>query len=360
MVAVQQNRTRWAIVALLLVLISNLLLYRLPAPFLPTPHEAKGVVFGSLMDLMIIAPLLILYITRSKRMTFKRLLTWIVLGVVAARLIIPLDYFTPFRWVPYVAIGVESIFVLMEIGLLILLITYFPRIIQEVKRRRESPLFSFPMIVEETIRKHPFLRLISAECVMFYYAFATWKQKPQLDDKTFTLHHNTSLVAFYVMLIHAIVIETLGIHWWLHEKSMILSLVLLIVNVYSLIYFLGDLQVIRLNPLVVKEEEIQVSLGLGKRMTIPFQEIDRIVWDEEASTFNLKDKQLIDFMARDFEGVTPQCVIIFKRPLRAIRFLGFEKEYQRAAFRVDDLKPFRALLEHQSKAPKHFSDDCTV
>lgn len=349
MVAVQQNRTRWAIVALLLILTSNLLLYRLPAPFLPTPNEALGVVFGSLIDLMVIAPLLVLYITRSKRMTFKRLLTWIVLGVVAARLIIPLDYFAPFRWMPYVAIGFEGILAIIEIGLLILLITYFPRIIQEVKCRRESPLFSFPMIVDEMIKKHQFLRIISAECLMFYYAFATWKQKPQLDDKTFTLHHNTSLVAFYVMLIHAIVIETLGIHWWLHEKSMILSLVLLIVNVYSLIYFLGDLQVIRLNPLIVKEKVIQVSLGLGKRMTIPLQEIDSIVWDEEASVFNLKDKRLIDFIAIDFESVAPQCIITFKRPLPAIRFLGFEKEYQRAAFRVDDPKRFRALLEQRMK-----------
>ena len=121
----------------------------------------------------------------------------------------------------------------------------------------------------------------------------------------FTLHKKTSIVAFYVMLIHAIVIETIGIHWWLHGKSMILSIVLLLLNVYSLIYIIADIQTVRLNPLKMNERQLQVSLGLGKRMEIPYDAIEKIEWGNEAEQYNLKSKGLIEFMARDLEEVKP-------------------------------------------------------
>ena len=108
---------------------------------------------------------------------------------------------------------------------------------------------------------------------------------------------------------------------------------------------MGDIQAVRLNPLVVDEKQIRVSLGLGKRMTIPFDEIKHIAWGEEAAKENLKAKDVIDFIAQDLEEATPQCVITFKRPIKATLFLGFEKEFSKAAIRVDDPGRFRSLIE---------------
>ena len=47
--------------------------------------------------------------------------------------------------------------------------------------------------------------------LMFYYACATWKKKRVETVYTITLHQKSSYTAFEVMLIHAIVIETIGI-----------------------------------------------------------------------------------------------------------------------------------------------------
>ena len=151
------------------------------------------------------------------------------------------------------------------------------------------------------------------------------------------------------MLIHAIIIETIGIHWWLHEKSMILSLVLLILNIYSVIYFIADIQAVRLNPLTLEKDRLRISLGLGKRMEIPYNSIERIAWGEEAETYNLKTSGLIDFIARDLEATVPQCIIHFKYPLKATLFLGMEKEFNVAAIRVDESEKFRTALEQYIK-----------
>ncbi|HEX5564898.1 MAG TPA: hypothetical protein VFX34_08055 [Sporosarcina sp.] len=87
---------------LLLVLFSNYFVYRLPA--IPMPADSRAVVLGSLLDLAIVAPLLILAMTRKKGFTLKRFFTFMVLGLVAARFVVPGEYFEPFKFVPYVAI----------------------------------------------------------------------------------------------------------------------------------------------------------------------------------------------------------------------------------------------------------------
>lgn len=341
----QHSKSPFLLVLLLLVLSTNLALYRLPLPVLPAPADATGVILGSLFDFSIVAPLLLLAMTRKKGFTVKRFITFMVLGIVAARFIIPAAYFEPFKFVPYVAIGMEGIIVLAELGLIFLLLKHMPRIIRDIKSSEEGPLFSFAALVEKRVGSHLLIKIISAEILMFYYAFASWKKRPFVGGNRFTMHTKTSYIAFQVMIIHAIVVETFGIHWWLHGKSLILSIVLLVLNVYSVIFFIGDIQALRLNPLIVDDKKIRISLGLGKRMTIPLDEIAHIAWGDEAANENLKAKGIVDFIVRDLEAVTPQCVITFKRPLKATLFLGFEKEFTKAALRVDDPVGFRNRLE---------------
>lgn len=339
------SKQKWLFLLLLLVLFSNFAVYRLPA--IPLPQDANGVVIGSLLDLSIVAPLLILSITRKKGYTVKRFFTFMVLGLVAARFIIPAEHFAPFKFVPFLAIGFEVVILIAEIGLLLLLAKHLPGILRELKKENLNGLFAFPAIVRERVSSHPIISIISAEMLMFYYAFASWKRKPIIGESTFTLHQKTSYIAFNIMLIHAIVLETFGLHWWLHDQSILLSVILLILNVYSILFFIGDIQAVRLNPLKLNRNYMQVSLGLMKRMEIPYSNIENILWEEKAATFSLKQRGTIDFIAKDFEDVKPQCILQLKRPIKAVMFLGFEKEFHTVALRVDELSRFRQQLEHK-------------
>ncbi|MCG3087036.1 beta-carotene 15,15'-monooxygenase [Sporosarcina cyprini] len=342
-----KSRSKTPLFAVLLVAVvfSNYLAYRLPA--IPLPQDTRGMVIGSLVDLSIVAPLLILAMTRKKGFTLKRFVTFMVLGLVASRFIIPSTYFAPFAFIPYIAIGGEALFLLAELGLIFLLIKHIPSIFREMKLQQTSGLFAFPALVKQKVSGHPLVSMLAAESLMFYYAFASWKRKPELAENQFTLHQKTSLVAFYIMLIHAIAIETIGFHWWLHEKSVLLAIGLLVLNVYSIVYFLADIQAVRLNPVTVGEDRLYVSLGLGKRMEIPYQAIERIEWGTEAEAVSLKDKEVIDFIARDFEEGKAHCVIHFNVPLTATMLLGMEKPFRKAAIRLDEPITFRRLLEEK-------------
>lgn len=157
-------------------------------------------------------------------------------------------------------------------------------------------IFAFPNAVDNHVKNHPLIQVICSEMLMFYFACASWKKKRVESVYTITLHQKSSYIAFQIMLIHAIVIETIGIHWWLHEKSVTLSIILLLLNVYSLIFIVADIQAVRLNPLQVEEERFYISLGLMKRMEICWDDIEEIIVDQSILEQKLT-KDTIDFIA---------------------------------------------------------------
>jgi len=346
MTAVQKDRRFYLLLALLfLVLATNIMLYRSPLTPHVLPSETNWVVLGSLIDLSIVAPLLILTINRRKKITPKRFITWMVSGLIFARFLIPKAFFEQFTYVPFAEIGVEALIVLAELGLVAILAWRLPGIIRWIKSNSESPLFTFPAAIEQRVGTHFLLKVLAFEFLMFYYAFASWRKKPPMGATYFTLHQNSSLIAFYVMLIHAIVIETAAIHWIIHEKSVLISVIMLFLNVYTVLFFIGDIQAIRLNPLAVHQKKIYVSLGLGRKMVIPLEQIAAIRWGEEAAEEKINPKDTISFIAKDFETLPPHCIIEFKKPLCGQLFYGIQKTYSKAAIRLDEPESFRNLIE---------------
>lgn len=332
----QTHFAKWAIGLLLLVLTSNFLLYRSPLSTIVIPEDTFWVVAGSLVDFAFVAPLLML---AAFRLSFKHFLAFIAGGFVLARIVIPSLYFEPFTVLFYIGIGLEALVLFAEIAFLALLLYHVPAIVRSIKSRSESPLFTLLPAAYERIKPNPLVTVILSESLIFYYAFCSWKKEPEENAYTVSLHKNTSAIAFYLMMIHAILIETIGIHWWLHEKSMVLSIVLLILNIYSVVYFIGEIQAIRLNPLQIKDGKLYVSLGLSKRMIVPLAAISHIRWGASA------DKEALTFLAQDFTEPEPQVVIDFNEPQPATLFFGRTKNVSQIALTVDDPAKLKRLLE---------------
>src|SRR5690625_2434981 len=134
---------------------------------------------------------------------------------------------------------------------------------------------------------------------MFYYVFTTWGKKPPTGESYFTLHKSSSFIAFQILLIHSIVIETIGIHWWLHDKLLWLSIILLIINIYTVLFLISNIQVVRFTPVQIEDNYLYVSLGLMKKMIISIDNIASITMDKNLLEEKLDTKTTIDFVARD-------------------------------------------------------------
>ncbi len=324
---------------LLIVLASNYTLYNTGLGVSILPIETNGVVMGSLIDFIVVMP--VLWMLYKGRFSFKHAILLAASGCIAARFMIPMEHLQPFVAVTWAGFVMEGVIILLEIVVLATLVRYLPKILMEVRRSSLPDLFSFSKAVENHVPKHPIIQMICADMLVLYYGFASWKRQ---EHQGLTLHKNSSYIAFQLMIIHGIAIETIGIHWWLHEKSIVLSIVLLLFNMYSVIFFLADMQAIRLNPVYVTNDTLYLSLGLMKRTAIPFAQIAAIVEDKEQLEGKLS-KDTIDFIARDFAKAYPQFILKMKEPVEVTFMLGIKKRYNQVAIKADQVQEFRQMLE---------------
>lgn len=330
------------LILLLLVLGSNLVLYRTEFGGYVLSGASEAVVIGSLIDLAIVAPLLFLAWRRA--ITLKGFLFGSASGLIVARFLILAEWLGSYTPITYIGFAAEGALILLELVLVVSLFVYLPKILRTTREDPRPLLFAFPAAVDRHIRSHPIVHAFCSEMLMFYYAFGSWKKKPLLSEDAFTLHRKTSHLAMQLMLIHAIIIETIGIHWWLHEKSLLLSIILLILNVYSVIYLIADMQTVRLTPAVFGRDRLYLSLGMANRMEIRYTDIAEVMSDgEELSGKLSKDTAVL--IARDFEAARPDVLLKLKHPVSATLFMGIRRPYRAVAIRADEKDAFIRRLK---------------
>ncbi|MEF7493697.1 beta-carotene 15,15'-monooxygenase [Lysinibacillus sphaericus] len=346
MMVLRKKQNIW-LALLFIVLVSNYTLYNSGLGSVILPIETNGVVLGSLIDLVVVIP--ILWMLYKGKFSLKQSILLVAIGCIAARFIIPIEHLQPFVAVTWAGFALEGIIIVLEILLIATLVRYLPRVLADVRASSLPDIFSFSKAVEKQFPQHPVIQMICSDLLVLYYGVASWKRQERLG---FTLHKNSSYIAFQLMIIHGIAIETIGIHWWLHEKSMILSIVLLILNIYSVIFLIADMQAIRLNPVYVTDETIYISLGLMKRTEINFNKIEEVIEDKGQLEGKLS-KDTIDFVARDFGEAYPHVILKMKEPVEVTFMLGIKKHYNQVAIKVDQSQEFKQML--QLRMSKYFA-----
>lgn len=327
-----------AIALLFLVLSTNLLIYQSTVLDYFSVQLNTGAVLGSLIDLAIIVPLLMY---AAFKLSIKQTIGIIVAGLVIARILIPNELFTPFTGILYAGISIEILLIVAEIALIFLVIWKIPKIRLQMNRLNEGALYSLLPSVEKVVTKNILIRVLMSEFLMMYYACFTWKKKAPIHEGVVTMHIKTSAIAIHMMLIHAILIETIGLHWWLHDKFLVLSIILLILNIYSVFFFIAEIQIMKLHPLEVKNGNIYISQGLTTRIVVPLNLIQEVKWGAK-----VPNKNTMQFVYKDFETVEPQAVIHLKKPVEATIFMGMKKSVTEFAIRVDEPERLKLLLSN--------------
>ncbi|MEN2767433.1 beta-carotene 15,15'-monooxygenase [Ornithinibacillus xuwenensis] len=346
MVIQKQYYNHGWMILFLLVLGSNAMLYHTAVGKIILPENTSAVVIGSLIDLAIVLPFL--FLAWIKKWSWKYMIVSIASGLILIRFLVPMDYLKPFISFTWGGFFVFGIILLVEVCVLLTLIRFLPTIIRTTKHEREPILFAFSKAVERTVKDTSIIRMISSELLMLYYALASWRTKPKSDEKSFTIHKNSSFIALQVMLIHAVIIEMIGLHWWFHKMSPSISLILLLMNIYTVLYFVAEIQAVRLNPLKISKNNMFISFGLKKRMNIQLDNIDSIVI-ERSELEKERTRETIEFIAKDLEEVLPTVILTLKRPTAATLYMGIKKHYRKVAIRVDEERRFLEFLQNEMK-----------
>ncbi|KMP36453.1 hypothetical protein ETJ91_21185 [Bacillus albus] len=319
------------------ILLSNYVLYALPI----VPAAPKEVVLGSLLDCMFVIPVITYFFIIRKRYSLTYIFPVVIAGYIFARFIIPSEYLLDFSYVTYIIVAGEIAFVCVELFLLYKIVRMLPNIIRKYKEyKREYSSFSYAIdaAFHATMKRNKLVDVIVTECKLIYYAFFSWRVKVPEGECVYSYHKKTGAIGVYIMIIHATLIESIGFHYLLHQWNPVIAWILLILNVYAMFYFLAEIQAMRKNPIIVAEEKIIMQIGLGKKIIIPFTQIDKITFYKGEPL--KKEKEVLDATVMEFIKEPPTFEITLKGSVKAQLLYGFSKTVSRVHLNVDEERKF--------------------
>ncbi|MCU4824805.1 hypothetical protein OCA00_24700 [Bacillus cereus] len=331
-----------------LIMLSNYLLYALPI----VPVAPKEVVLGSLLDCMFVIPIITYFFIIRKRYSLTYIVPVVIAGYIFARFIIPSDYLQAFSFISYIIVAAEIAFVGIELFLLYKIVRVLPKIIKKYKEyRRENYSFSYAIdaAFDATMKRSKLVDVILTECKLIYYAFLSWREKVPTGKSVYSYHKKTGAIGVYIMIIHATVIESIGFHYLLHQWNSVIAWILLILNVYAMIYFIAEIQAMRKNPLVVTEEQVIIQIGLGKKIVMPFTQIDSIAFYKGELLTAKEGKQVLDATVMEFIKEPATFEITLKEPVKAQLLYGFSKTVSRIYLNVDEERKFYDAVKEKLK-----------
>ncbi|WP_182812926.1 hypothetical protein [Bacillus sp. ME78] len=332
-----------------LIMLSNYLLYALPI----VPAAPKEVVLGSLLDCMFVIPIITYFFIIRKRYSLTYIVPVVIAGYIFARFIIPSDYLQDFSYVSYIIVAGEIAFVCLELFLLYKIVRKLPTIIKKYKEyKSEYSSFSYAIdaAFDATMKRNKLIDIIVTECKLIYYAFLSWREKVPEGEYVYSYHKKTGAIGVYIMIIHATLIESIGFHYLLHQWNPVIARILLILNVYAMIYFIAEIQAMRKNPLNVTEEQVIIQIGLGKKIVIPFTQIDNIAFYKGDELLTAKEgKQVLDATVMEFIKEPATFEITLKEPVKAQLLYGFSKTVSRVHLNVDEERKFYDAVKEKLK-----------
>ena len=150
------------------------------------------------------------------------------------------------------------------------------------------------------------------------------------------------------MIIHATAIESIGFHYLLHQWNPVIAWILLILNVYAMIYFIAEIQAMLKNPLVVTEEQVIIQIGLGKKIVVPFTQIDNIAF-YKGELLTARRETGIDATVMEFIKEPATFEITLKESVKAQLLYGFSKTVSRVYLNVDEERKFYDAVKEKLK-----------
>lgn len=328
-------KTKW-LYAALVVLLGNMWLYHTSAGQLIIPHDAAGVVLGSLIDLALIVPLLVTLHVKKK--SWKLFALLVISGLVLARFVIPAQLLAPFQHITTAALVAEGVLILIELSIIVYALYYAPAIYRKLKERMVPLPFALIEATNTYMKENVLLHALLQEVLVMYYALLGWRKKA---PSGYTLYKQSMYVPVMIMILHAVVLEAVAFHWLLHDWMPIVAYILLALHIYSIIFVLADMQAMRLNPTVYKNHTWYVSFGLLKRAEIHRDNMKAI---HESMTIDKQD--IVYFEAPTFGDEAPHFIVELHEPQLVHFMMGMKKTVRYIGIQADDASLKEAM--HQT------------
>ncbi|WP_449539252.1 hypothetical protein [Ferdinandcohnia sp. Marseille-Q9671] len=312
-------------------------------------------ILATLFDLTIVLPLFFYLFVVRNRFSLITLLPVIIAGFWFAYFIVPNHDLAIFHYAKYGIFLIEGIFIAIELFLAVFLIRKIPTLYRQYQHQKEIDLY-FPSALRnalmETFGKKKVIDILVFDFSIFYYAFFVWKKKweRENDENTFTIHKNSGYFGLFIMLVHAMVIEVIGVHFLIaHFWSPVAAWIFTIFDVYALLWIIADYHAIRLSPIVLSNNKLFAQVGIRREIQVDLENIKSITPTQTDKKVRNMEKESFAITLPDFFEEDPQFEIELKQPTIATLPFGKKKKITKLYVTVDNKDAFYQSMMHYVK-----------
>ncbi|MFT4415851.1 hypothetical protein ACLM5H_18485 [Fredinandcohnia humi] len=314
-------------------------------------------IIATLFDLTIVLPLFFYILVVRNRFSLITLLPVTIAGFWYAYFIVPHHDLAVFNYVKYGIYVIEGLFILIELALAIFLLRKIPTLIKNFRHRKEID-FYYPTILRnsfnETFGQKKFSNILVFDFSIFYYGFFVWKKKwvhrEYIQD--FTIHTNTGYFGVFIMLVHAMLIEVIGVHFLIAQWSTIAAWIFTAFDIYALLWIIADYHAVRLSPIVINDGRLFAQVGVRRSIEVDLDNIKSIQPTSTDKKIRRTEKNSFAITLPNFFEEDPQFEIELNEPTIAYLPFGIERDITKLYVTVDDKQKFYQYLSNAIESSK--------
>jgi len=181
--------------------------------------------------------------------------------------------------------------------------------------------------------------IVASEVTILYYAFAGWGKS---DRPGFTFHCRCGWGTLVAGLMMALVAESIAVHMFLLRWGWTAAWIATALDVWGMLWFLGDYHAMRLRPTVVDGDNLVLRYGLRRSAVIPLANIAAV----EPAPQTLPKNALKIAMFDD-----PRLLVTFHEPVLVHGIAGINRSVTALALLPDDVDEFADALRPAASRP---------
>ncbi len=303
-------------------------------PFFEQNYETLSHAF--LLDILLVLPILYLLITSRTKVPNLTAFPFFVLCLITFTEVIKINDFRATEIIK------NSILPLFEVVILLYVIYAIYKKIKESKQKKlaDQDFYTTAISVCQGLFPKFAAHLVATEVAVIYYTIFCWGHR-ETNDNEFTYHKNTGAKSILGAFFLLIILETVGVHFFVLIWSNLAAWIVTSISIYTGIQLLGLMKSLSRRPIRITEKKLQLHYGIFSQCEI---ELCNILDVRTLSTNQVLDESTIKMSPMGpLEGHNIQ--ITAKQNVILYGLFNSKKTFNKIALHIDDNIRFLSTIQ---------------
>lgn len=193
-------------------------------------------------------------------------------------------------------------------------------------------------MVNSQIKNKVLAAFLTRDFLTIYYLFSLSSKREMEQGTVFTLHKKVGYGGIVFGFLFVLVLEAVGVSYFLHSWSTVIAWVHLALSAYLIIFLISDYKAIKRNPVLLSHEILHIRLGLRSKAQIYLHNIESIQAGKVNFENDKKKKDVWNLTLFGFEN--PDFEITLKEPLLLRDGIGRDCLIRKIFLTVDEKEEF--------------------